>query len=103
MSITTLSVQLHIYATNCMAKCVHGLQGFTCFVFCVMNKYDSKSLNACFYPRRRQLRLVCVRACIVASSMMKIPKCLTLFYMCARPCLVGLAVEINKTVKLSWT
>jgi len=38
---------------------------------------------------------------IIASSMMKIRKCLTLFYMCAKPCLVGLAAEINKTVKLS--
>jgi len=23
MSLTTFSVQLHIYATNCVAKCVH--------------------------------------------------------------------------------
>jgi len=28
-------------------------------------------------------------------------KCLTFFYMRAKPCLVGLAAEINKSVKLS--
>jgi len=24
VNLTTLSIQLHIYATNCMAKCVHA-------------------------------------------------------------------------------
>ena len=39
---------------------------------------------------------VCVGACIIASSMMKIRKCLTLFYMRAKPCLMGLAAESIK-------
>jgi len=47
------------------------------------------------------LCFVCVGACrpIIASSIMKISKCLTLFSMCAKPCLVSLVVEITKTVK----
>jgi len=36
-----------------------------------------------------------------ALNVMKIRKCLSLFSMSAQPCLVGLAAEINKTVKLS--
>ena len=47
--------------------------------------------------------LACVRACIIASSMMKIRKRLTSFYTRAKPFLVVLAAEINKTVKLPTT
>jgi len=41
VSLTTLSVQLHIYATNCMAKCIHPntvvkskKKSFTVLVWC---------------------------------------------------------------------
>ena len=77
---------------------------FVCFF---INKYESDLesrslkcfLTSCFHLRRRQLRLVCVGTCVFASSMMKIRKCLTLFSKPAKQCLVGLATEINKTVK----
>ena len=72
-------------------------------LFCFINKCDARSLQcfsaSCFHLRRQQPCLVCVGACITASSMMKIRKCLTLLSMRTRPCLVGLAAEINKTLK----
>jgi len=54
--------------------------------------------NACFYPRRRWPRLVCVGACIIASSVLKLRKCFTLFYVWA--CHVLWALRL-KSIKLS--
>ena len=54
--------------------------------------------NACFCSRRQQLCVVCVEACIIASSMWKLRKCLTLFYMWARHVLWALRL---KSIKLS--
>ena len=42
----------------------------------------------------------CVGACIIASSVLKLRKCLSLFYMWARRVLWALRLKINKTVKL---
>jgi len=53
-----------------------------CFVFfCFMNKYDSRLLKCLFLSTSPIASSRVCWACIIASSVLKLCKCLTLFYM----------------------
>jgi len=78
-----------------------GCKASLVFCFCVMNKYDSRLLKCLFLSTSP---IASSRVCWGVQNCLKCVEVTEVSYFVlyvSSPCLVGLAAEINKTVKLS--